>query len=869
MSLVRSGFWVASLVTLLGCRSQLKTAEPAICASPFVSCPNSAVCVDVLNDPMNCGACQSVCAADTTCVQGGCQPLCPLGFSRCGVDGGPLVCADLERDARNCGACGKACAPWEVCRASRCALTCADKQSLCSGVDGRFCADLQSDNQNCGACGRACAAGKVCHQGSCDDCTVTVNFAERDWVWPLAPLRPMYPSVTVTTSGDFNGDGKLDLAVELGFAQVRMLFGDGTGQFVPGDLLVVKNVPGLNDLKALDIDRDGRLDIVVLARDTSPKLIVLRGKGDGHFEPQTPFPLPYAMSAMTTGDVNGDGLPDLLIVGYANGTGSGSAVAVLVAADGSMRISAQLAVGAVTQPPVIADLDGDGLVDLALVQTRKIQIMRGQGQGEFQTGDVLFEGWENPSVAAGDLNGDGKVDLMVMGWQRTDGGWNTASVGIVDGATGKVREVETEIPASRGELYARDVDGDGDLDLLAVVAGNYGKDVWVMAGKGDGSLTPGPKQEFSATGLSLGDFNGDGMPDLLIEQIPLSVSLARGAGVFAVPSNRLPEVPGVVDVADVDGDGQLDLIATQRSHLSVLRGKGNGSFLDAISRDTKALGYLDRPTFADFDGDGRADGCCGDEGALLKGQSDGTFLPVFGLPSKACRMVELTSRDVDRDGILDLVSFEDGVVCVMGGQMGLRFSPNKSYAAGVSFGYYGVVMGDLDGDRYQDVVTVLKNVNSVVIIYGKADGSFESPVEYQVGPSPTAVALADWNGDGRPDLVVADESGLSTFQNRGKRAWAARLVVNSVVHGQRLLKTDWNGDGFDDLLAMGSLTEGLSVIVSRGDGRFDTTRLDGNWGASDVAISDFNRDGRPDMAIAYADRLSLRVLLQQGASCAR
>lgn len=697
---------------------------------------------------------------------------------------------------------------------------------------------------------------------------MTIAFAERDWVRPLAPVWSQYTGVTVRVSGNFNGDGKLDLAVSLGYGQVRMLLGDGTGQLAPGPLTTLKVASSMTALQALDINRDGKLDLVALVSGSPSNLLVLLGKGDGRLDPQTPFPLPGVLAQMTMADVNRDGTPDLLMVG--NGGSSSSyngVVAVLIAADGSLRVSDQQSVGSVMQPPVVTDLTGDGIPDLALAQTRQILIMRGLGQGQFESDHALFESWNNLAVASGDLNRDGKAELVVMGYPNADAGETTARLGIVDGATGKLRETLTELPRSRANLFVDDVYGDGDLDMIVGASNNMIDSVWVLAGKVDGSLVPGPQQEIrEITDLSHGDFNGDGRPDLMVGTRALSVCLGLGDGKFAAPANRIPDAAGTIETGDVDGDGHPDLLTAHRSSLSVLRGQGNGSFEMAISiaRDNSIPG---RFVVADFDKDGRSDVCCGDNRGLWKGQVDGTFLNLAALPSKACRMQGLMVRDLDRDGILDLVSPEGTEICVMRGKTSLSFAPYQSHTTWVTMDYGAVAMADVDGDQVQDVVAALSGRAAVAVLYGKADGSYEQPAMYEVGTAPSTIGLVDWNGDGRPDIVVADEGELTTFQNLGQRAWGPRFAVGTATNVKRVLNVDWNGDGLDDLLAIAP-TYPVTAIISRGDGRFESTTLDSSLGTYDACVADFNHDGRPDIASTTGDSLNLRVFLQKGVTCA-
>ncbi len=861
----RLAFWAAYLLVLLSCRSQLKVPEPPACAPPLASCPDTSGCIDLLNDPARCGACQSRCPAQARCVQGACVPLCPQGFVDCAPDAGAPACTDVQRDPRHCGGCGKACSPWEVCRAGRCDLTCGEGQSLCPGGELRFCTDVRSDNLNCGACGHVCAPGKACRQGSCDDCSMSVTFSERDWVRPVAPLRSTYLVVTPRVSGDFNGDGKLDLAVDLGFGQIRVFWGDGTGQLAPGPLTTLKLPNGASALVAVDINRDGRLDLVALVKDSSSKLMALLGKGDGRFDPQPPLALPSVMGFITASDVNRDGTPDLVIAENRTGSSSSSGIVlvVLVGADGSMRIFDQWAANKAMQPLLILDMTGDDIPDLVLAQTSRIVIMRGLGDGKFEQDRVLFETWQNMRAVAGDLDHDDKPELIVMGLARGDAGETVPKLGIMDGATGKIRETLTEVPSGDADLYVDDGNRDGKLDVIVGNSINSSKDVWVLAGKGDGTLVAGPRQELGATDLSAGDFNGDGSLDLVVGAPLLNVCLGLGNGRFAPPANRLPTSNGTLEAGDVDGDRSPDMIISSRESLSVLRGKGNGSFHQVVTSPYRFDEV--RPAVADFDGDRRVEICCSADLGLMRGQSDGSLLSALALPRLGCRGLNRLPWDWDGDGLLDLISAEEASICIMRGLTRSSFGQYKSHQAWIKPS--AATLGDVDGDHRADVVAVVSGASAVAILYGKADGSLEKPVQYAVGPAPTAVTLSDWNGDGRPDLVVADEGGLSTFQNMGERAWGPRFTMSSPLFVKRVLNVDWNDDGKGDLLAIAP-SHGVTAIVSRGDGRFEASALGNSLGAYDAAIADFNQDGRPDIAITETDRTLARVFLHNGVACA-
>lgn len=137
------------------------------CDAPNMVCRNRdattgelvEVCADVSTDPMNCGTCNTVCGAGSTCVAGYCR--CPTGWLNCGGR-----CVDVSTDPANCGSCGISCGTGGVCAASAC-TSCGSDRMMCSGR----CIDTMTDRLNCGSCGRACGAGEACAGGLCECAT--------------------------------------------------------------------------------------------------------------------------------------------------------------------------------------------------------------------------------------------------------------------------------------------------------------------------------------------------------------------------------------------------------------------------------------------------------------------------------------------------------------------------------------------------------------------------------------------------------------------------------------------------------------------------------------------------------------------------
>ncbi|MGB6477448.1 MAG: FG-GAP-like repeat-containing protein, partial [Candidatus Sulfotelmatobacter sp.] len=332
-----------------------------------------------------------------------------------------------------------------------------------------------------------------------------------------------------------------------------------------------------------------------------------------------------------------------------------------------------------------------------------------------------------------DLNGDGKPDLVVAnsyGCASCDFG----AVGVLLGNGDGTFQPEAGWYSTGDNLTTwlavADVNGDGKLDVI-VANQSLGVDVHgsvtVFLGNGDGTLKPGVIYDSGAYGalsVAVGDVNGDGKPDLLVAnecdaagcsgRSTAGVLLGNGDGTFqpAVLYDAGGEYANSIAVADLRGDGELDLVITISSSrtVSVLLGNGDGTFQPLESYDAGGSG-LSSAAVADVNGDGRPDLMIGESGALagvLLGNGDGTFR-------------EATTYNTGSG------------------------STNS------------VAVSDVNGDGKPDLVTVNGNSTAnVAVLLGNGDGSFQSALLYESGGLPSAVAVGDVNGDGRPDIVVTN-----------------------------------------------------------------------------------------------------------------
>jgi len=449
------------------------------------------------------------------------------------------------------------------------------------------------------------------------------------------------PGATALAIGDFNGDGNMDVACATlvnGAAAAVLLLGEGNGQLGnPANIVSEGSPTGATAVAAGDFNGDGHLDLVAIHTALGgDETLVLLGNGDGTFQK----PKTYSMAGpvvLGTADFNGDQKTDIVT---ANSAGNVSLLSVLLGkGNGTFQVAPETALtafaaGATSVGIASADLNGDGLTDFVVAESTGAQVLLGAGNNQFTTGQFI-NAVANAIVLA-DVNGDGRPDLIMT----TSGNSLAVFLGNGDGTFQSVLN-----SGSNGSQYAvavGDFNGDGKLDLALIVNGGA---LGVMLGDGNGNFAA-PAQLFAVgtdpDSIAVGDFNNDGKLDAAVANFgeagfgpaSISVLLGNGNGTFQ-PQTNLPlpanAGPWEVAVADLNGDGNLDIVSSNNneSYLSIYLGNGDGTFQQPTR--VPCAFAPENIVILDFNGDGIPDIAFmsfgeGDSG-VLAGKGDGTFAP--------------------------------------------------------------------------------------------------------------------------------------------------------------------------------------------------------------------------------------------------
>lgn len=614
------------------------------------------------------------------------------------------------------------------------------------------------------------------------------------------------------TYADVDGDGDLDMVVTDGAAAVDVMLGSGDGLFsAPSAVPIAQPIAS----GVADFDGDGATDIAVLESESSlaPGVVhILRNQGGGSFAELAAYPALPDVIAMAVGNVDGDAAPEI-VVSYRNDN----------------QIS-------------IFDWNGATFV------RQEVGTGAGQGFGTFE-------------LELGDLDRDGTLDIVTTNRDRTfsvianNGGGFNASSTVVFAQPGN-------LPGLR--LY--DFDADGWLDVLVSYQDlqNQGELVLFRNSQTGGFTTQSLLTLSAQFAFDVGDLDRDGDTDIVTQTMTW---LAQGQSFM--PGQQLLTQMRFAHVADVNGDGALDLLASTDLGIAVFDGTGDGSFAQATfglwppPPDPNGLPPPDFTSgaFADLDGDGDKDFASAASlhgtDPTYKGQlsivyreGDHWASPVvYGLDSESTTVL---AGDLDGDCRPDLII--GGTILVPSPQPGWPPAPSNVETVFLNAGsrvftqlpmapgsYDFARLADVNGDGLPDLL--FRDAQAPLV--GHGDGTFGEWSTNPIGVPFGFYALADLDGDGNPDLVESTKGALRIARGRGAGIYDPPLAIGTFDSEYGVITVaDLDSDGSPDVVVGG---QEIDVHVGHG-GQLDPPIRVVAIGGGTPTVYDANGDGTADLS---------------------
>jgi hypothetical protein len=689
---------------------------------------------------------------------------------------------------------------------------------------------------------------------------------------PLVPLldgpaATRVPSPPLAAcAGDFDDDGRLDLATINTDGSIAVLIGNGNGTFQQGDTYdedALRDATyGLGRIAAADLNHDGVLDLVALDRELSV-VKVLFGRGNGRFDTPISFVVGEQPVAVAIADWDRDGSLDLayadskgvrILWNHGDGTFAPASDAFDFPEDASDSVEA---LGA-------GDFDEDGELDIALATVHGVSVLRGDGAHGFVPTSPTAVISTSGSLAVGDFNHDQHLDVLTME-ECARGASPTISVLLGAGDASLATPVPYGTSPCLTTSAFADVNRDGNLDIVAdpalAVLGNHtgGFDAWAMATAGTGGSV-----------LALGDWNGDGQLDSAgLSDDLIVIRLGHGDGSFG----GVPVLPGFSNVSalalgDLNDDGTLDVAAiakiwnadnTTSVSLALSFGRGDGTF-DVVTSQAAPSGAFPTVHSADLNHDGQTDlVTTGDESSsirVLMGIGGGNFAAPHEV-GVAGPVWAASIADLNGDGLLDVVSAAQSPwsLSLLFGVGDGSFTQHADLPLDHNPSRFAP--GDVNGDGITDLVVGGYNDAVVSVLLGEGGGGFAAPEDYPIEQYSAAIALGDLNGDGAVDIVSANYYSMSILYGHGDATFLASNDYALSV--QDLALADFNADGHLDIVLGGSPPR---IMFGQGDGTFPCSAFYGLGHYSQlVAVGDLNHDGRLDLVASMASVDGLNVFL--------
>jgi hypothetical protein len=644
-----------------------------------------------------------------------------------------------------------------------------------------------------------------------------------------------------TTINDFNNDGYLDTAISNEGANTITVYqnsGDSKATLTNRKDYKIGDIP--RSITSGDFDGDGWLDLASVSSNDDKLWINFNQKSSQiSFDDAVNYTVDRSPVGLTSGDINMDGHQDIIvihvgariIVGQKQYTDSVSVF--LNNGTGEFLDRVDYIVGKKVTGVVIDDFNSDGWPDIATSNYAGYEISillnRAKGNG-YMNNAVNYSLNDNSSsginLRSGDIDGDGDIDIVSVCPSL-----NHLEI-IRNNGDGTFQAYEESIAGhSPNDIYLNDFDNDGDLD---VATGNlFDGSVSIHPNNGDGVFTTFDFYYVGGwpRGIDQGDIDNDGDIDIITANYlggSLSIRYNNGNGKFPVRYDRHIAVePFAVIVEDIDKDSFLDLASADEGlfELVFIFNDGDGNFKKREKVSHALGGYPYFILYHDFNNDGLEDLITSNNLQQsisilwnIGNQSGDKFSPFVNYSFANQHPFGIEYGDMDGDGDDDLLCTNHGFESAMEDFISIIWNNGNSSFG--SFTNYKVganpidlQAADLDSDGDLDLAVANKDDNSTTLLFNDNNESLGNRIDYPAGGEPMSIEVVDFNYDGHLDIIVAnhENDSFSIMYNKGDGTFTHHIEYPNGPQPTYMSITDFNGDGNLDIAASNKLTSSISV----------------------------------------------------------